>query len=74
MKPQLQPRFIHLLRHAPYFCVAPASSQVFSLTARAVPTALLPQEPHTTSDPTILSRRNTCLLPSSSHSSTIQIP
>ena len=37
MKPQLQPRSIHVLRHAHHFCVARASSQVFSLTARAVP-------------------------------------
>src|SRR5208337_4665766 len=64
MKPQLLPRPIFVLRHAPDFCVARAPSQVSSLTARAIPRALLTQELDATSNPTTPSHSGTGLPPS----------
>ncbi len=61
MKPQLQPRSIHVLRHAHHFCVARASSQVFSLTAKAVPMGLLTQQPDAISNTTAPSPHDTGL-------------
>jgi len=74
MKPQLQPRSIHVLRHAHHFCVARASSQVFSLTARAVPMGLLTQQPDAISNTTAPSPYDTGLPHLSSQPSANQIP
>ena len=64
MKPRLQPRSALVLRHAPDFCASQASSQVFSLAARAVPISY----------PTTPSHPDTDLSSSSSQPSANQIP
>jgi hypothetical protein len=51
-----------------------ASSQVFSLALRAVPSPLLPQEPDAVSNPTTPSHYDTDLPPSSPQPSANQIP
>src|ERR1039457_6114696 len=51
MKPQFQPQSIPVLRHVHDFCVAWGLSQVIALTAEAVPSVLLTQEPHPISNP-----------------------
>ena len=74
MKPQLQPRSIRVLRHAPDFCASWASSPVFSLATIAVLRTLLTQEPDAISNPTTPSRYDTGLPHLSSQSSANQIP
>jgi len=74
MKLQLLPRSFRVHRHIHDFCVSPVSSQVFSLTVRAVPWPLLPQQPDAISKPTTPSHTDTGFPHLSSHLSTIQIP
>jgi hypothetical protein len=74
MKPQFQPQSIPVLRHVHDFCVAWGLSQVIALTAEAVPSVLLTQEPHPISNPTTPSPHNTRLPSSSSQPSANQIP
>ncbi|HKM84099.1 MAG TPA: hypothetical protein VJY15_24465, partial [Candidatus Acidoferrum sp.] len=72
MKPQLQPQSIPVLRHVHDFCVAWGLSQVIALTAGAVPSVLLTQEPDAVSNPSTPSHPGTGLPPSSSQPSANQ--